>query len=170
MMLGCNQPNTKEDKENDLLSSFNINSDTKAVLIVPLDGCSGCVKKSLEFIKENQEKPFVQFILSASNRKDIAIHLKSSSIVSTSGIVKDPTNKATSVGLTKGYPTICYLNSNPIVIKQLSASNLLDELIILSSNINHWNSITEICEFDALDIKPSFVGGMSEFYSFISKN
>lgn len=162
--FGCRQKETT-------FSGFTLKDSTRAVLMVPLEGCHGCVSETMDFIRQHSHQDHAQYIISASNRKDIDITLKKYGISLGPSIIPDPSNQTEALGLTDGYPSLQYLSkgTNP-AIRKISAENLETELLILARNLEYWNSRSPIYDLEDLDILPAYAGGLQQFYNLISNN
>lgn len=101
---------TKSKNISAFLNSFNVSPNNKVILIIPLDGCSDCVQKPLNFVKENiHNKKFI-YVLSCINKKEILFNLNTDTIPE--NVILDIKQNATTQKLVGRSPKVYIFGEN----------------------------------------------------------
>lgn len=99
-----------------------LEKNTNAIIILPLDGCNGCVDKTLNFLEENIGNKKIAFIITDNGTKKARLlHLCDRE---DEKIVIDSTAKARKFGMVKFYPVLYYLNDRNSKSIELGGSNI----------------------------------------------
>lgn len=115
----------------------------KAIIFIPFDGCSKCIKQGVEFVSDNLQNKDICFVLSHYSQKKITMELDEYNLKK-SNIIVDTALIAYKTGLIESEPVIYYINSEK-VIKQIKvtseiADNEYKELIeFINSKSNRTN-------------------------------
>lgn len=108
-------------------------TDNQTLIIIPYQGCSNCVVKALDFLREHSEdERFAFAFLNYRSRKEIAIRMRSEKNLLDNVFYIERPEVFYSLGISHFYPTILNLKDNGLAIE-----------IADINNINIWKSITE---------------------------
>lgn len=93
---------------------------TNAIIVLPLDGCNGCVDKTLNFLDENIGNKKIAFIITDNGTKKARLlHLCDRE---DEKIVLDSTAKARKLGIVRFYPVLYHLNDGKSTSLELGGS------------------------------------------------
>jgi hypothetical protein len=108
----------------------------KAIIIFPIDGCSGCVQTISALIKLNQQDSHLFFIVSTPSRKEAKLLLGQS--VNSKNLYVDIGLKARLNGIITYYPLVMYIENGQTISQEINASNVESELLHLQSKLASW--------------------------------
>ncbi|WP_338792253.1 hypothetical protein [Bernardetia sp. MNP-M8] len=130
-LVSCSKNYTK-DKE--LLDSFSKEfvEGKNYILIIPVEGCSGCRNKSLNFMKRNIGHKTIGFVLTTKRSiKDIRLMLMSKEIdladKKFESLVLDTESKAYQTGIMDKFPVLYRLENKEIQEKHILSASYVDE-------------------------------------------
>lgn len=119
----CKQTNFEILKTYSLDKNFDINfNDNIIVILVPVDGCSSCINKSIDFIKTHPKYPF-HYILSSMLKRNLN-YISSLLPTKPDKIFYDFENTLMMQGLVNRIPKVIFLNKGKITKSfELSTEN-----------------------------------------------
>gem|GEM_PF-3657614 len=96
----------------------------KILVIIPLDGCNGCVDSTIEFMKSHSDNPDLLYILSCHGVK------AGQKLLLSKQIILDSKARAKKLGLVNSYPVIYYLDSDGMrnETEELNATTVVEKL------------------------------------------
>jgi hypothetical protein len=106
------------------------------IFIIPIRGCSGCVEKVINFMKENLDHANTLYIIVAKNKSEYASYFDDG-IFKSDHIIFDSKLISISNKLANNYPV--YYGKSDHYFNQsvaINASNIEEELSIISRTIN----------------------------------
>ncbi len=126
--LGCEENKPAEhhgQKLTILLAALQLNKEPgMALIIVPVNGCSGCMYKIKQFLYQKKRDYKTIFIFSGYGLKSITLQLDHT-IRSRPDVVLDPEAKAITLGLVGEFPVMYLVKSeNDIGIIEINARNI----------------------------------------------
>jgi hypothetical protein len=130
-------------KRDDVVHSF-LNSTTlqlskfkdKVLIIIPIDGCSGCVTTTAHFIKTNQDS-LLFCIVSSPTRKEARIQL--GELLNNEHVFIDVGLKARLAGIVSYYPVVFYMEADRTIAQEMNATNVETELSHLKLKLKLWH-------------------------------
>ena len=155
LCLGCSNSSKYSGGKERIKSTFEIPHTKRAVLLIPLDGCSGCVKSTLEFVKLHQKNKWLYVVLSATSNKKINLTKEKYGLTESQNIFPDSDNLIVRNGYSIGTPMLAYLGRT-LKRTELNGETVLKELTILNWNMEHWKKNRPINGILDLDITPSY--------------
>jgi len=138
-VLSCSKNQKAVSKIDVFLNSIHLPVEkiaNKAVIIFPIDGCSGCVQTIVELIKSNQQDPHLFLIVSTPTRKEAKLLLGES--FNSKNLYIDLGLKARLNGIITYYPLISYIENGRIISQEINGSNAKSELLHLQSKLASW--------------------------------
>lgn len=142
---------------------------TKAVLIVPMDGCSSCSRDVLNRVNDLKGLNTIEIILTGLVRKEIEIALKEHGLGLGERLRIEDSRKL------QGYigqrmPVIVYLRpKEPHEVVQLNGENVEEKMLVLKSSLSRWKSGSKACGVYEVEELPMYKGGDQAFNDFISQ-
>lgn len=108
---------------------------TKFIILLPVDGCSGCQKETLYFTSRHLKNPLISYIITGHNKKSIDL-LFSTHNLRSPYVFRDTSLTLLKQGYVSGYPILIETDESKILSKQvLSGTNLPTILDMLSSQL-----------------------------------
>lgn len=121
--------------ESYLFSELNFpKGETRYAILIPLDGCEGCIKKVVTFMRLNDSRNRIVYVLSSRSRKEIELFLSKNEIQNGSVLLDG--GKAISTGLVGSFPMLYDLTKEMYSERiELNGSNADSILLRLQDNI-----------------------------------
>ena len=113
---GCNEQVKKGRllKEVAIKNSYNIDFENCMVICVPLNGCPGCVRNSINYLKKNYQTESMYFIVSSIFLKDFEYLKDTLNINNSMNIFLDYNNYIGKYQITELYPRAYYFINNKL--------------------------------------------------------
>ncbi|HRK53787.1 MAG TPA: hypothetical protein PK185_07725 [Cyclobacteriaceae bacterium] len=140
ILLGCRQ--SHEYTVRDFLESKSIHYEknvNNAVIVIPLDGCSGCIDKSIEFVNENMPKFKNLYCIVVTPSEKLA-RLRLGSSVNYPRLLIDIEMTTRMKYLVESMPLIYTMNNELITKYPLDATNIEEELLRLKGKLTLWQN------------------------------
>lgn len=115
--------------ESYIFNEFNFEVDeSKCVIIVPIDGCEGCIKKVVTFMRANEGHDKIIYVISSRSRKEIEMFLSKNGIENSSVLIDG--GKAVSTGLVGSFPML-YDLTKELYLERMELNGLTIDSVLL---------------------------------------
>jgi hypothetical protein len=137
ILISCNQKRNEREVLDDFLKSIKVsnNLDFKALVIIPLDGCSGCIDATLEFAQLNISDKNLFFVIATSSPKLVKLRL---GYIDKPNVYTDSQLESRDKGLVSFSPTLFIIEKDSFARIDLTAENIGVELPSLKRKLDRW--------------------------------